>query len=722
MKEHTKSLGKVVMTPKGAWSIEKEYEILDIVYDSVTDHAYVSKQEVPLGVDLSDSRYWMPLNVSGYSDSNVITLNSFNKDGEIQSYTLEEAIKTIKDIGRKSGAILIFYNNNVNRLDVTTGCWEIWQFNSINTYDWENLDAWINVYYNYNKFVGWYAADNTLNKEIPNPDVGCYAFVGNIYNEAFVYRCDVKNQWTKTNQKAQHYIKVVFGNNVTIGANGRWWQDGIDTNIPVSVKGDNGLTPYLRWSINNQIEYSYDGIHWYILSDRFATNIKIKDYVNTINDLPNNIELGSIYGVGPTYVENDTEHANPIYRLYVLTNNGWIDNGIFHGISAGVVQEIGNSETEVMSQRAVTEKFNELESEIAPKDNDFDFSIVDENDYEILRCTDGHIETKNFNSKKSPTVEGVDDGYDFSIVDENETAILAIESGHVKTKNFNSEEITNNIKSLKEKIYNEITVNITDFNNNLVTVFNNIKPSYENRFIVVIPEGTYDVKSWFDSDYDGKGLEIPDYVKLKGEGRTDKIILIWNNEVDDYKQWTSTLNTCNWNEIENLTVVAKGIRYAVHDDLFENAGPRYLRIKNCVFEADCSRAWGGGCTYKYDGVFENCTFKLVEGRFYQGGDYVEPFVLHDYVTSKSDSNITFKGCKFITNKPNKSSLSLGFRQSVGTLHATIVGCSFSTFIQIGTNYDNVRVKGYANKFGSEEFAKYADGTNENINDIIDLIF
>lgn len=362
MKEYTKNLGKVVMTPKGAWSIEKEYEILDIVHNSVTDHAYISKQEVPSGVDLSDSRYWMPLNVSGYSDSNVITLNNFNEDGEIQSYTLEEAIKFIKDVGRKSGAILIFYNNNVNRLDITTGCWEIWQFNSINVYDWENLDAWVNVYYNYNKFVGWYAAENVLNKEIPNPDVGCYAFVGNIYNEAFVYRCDVKNRWTKTNQKAQHYIKVVFGNNVTIGANGNWWQDDIDTNIPVSIKGDNGLTPYLRWSVNNQIEYSYDNINWYILSDKFITNIKIKDYVNTVDELPNNIELGIIYGVGPIYAEDDTEQTNPIYNLYVYTSNGWVNNGVFNSISAGVVQEKGTSTTEVMSQDSVTRELSELES------------------------------------------------------------------------------------------------------------------------------------------------------------------------------------------------------------------------------------------------------------------------------------------------------------------------------------------------------------------------
>lgn len=389
MKEYTKNLGKVVMTPKGAWSIEKEYEILDIVYDSVTDHAYISKQEVPLGVDLSDSRYWMPLNVSGYSDSNVITLNNFNEDGEIQSYTLEEAIKVIKDVGRKSGAILIFYNNNVNRLDITTGCWEIWQFNSINVYDWENLDSWVNVYYNYNKFVGWYAADNTLNKEIPSPDVGCYAFVGNVYNEAFVYRCDVKNRWTKTNQKAQHYIKVIFGDNISIGINGNWWQDGVDTNIPVSVKGDNGLTPYLRWN-NDVIEYSYNNVDWFVcsehlmsyfrwynnkiqtkklnsdwkdLSPEFKTNIKIDTYVSSIDLLPNYAQIGSIYGVGPTYTEDDINRTNPIYRIYVYTFNGWIDNGIFKGFSAGVVQKLGDSETEVISQKAVTEKFLELGSD-----------------------------------------------------------------------------------------------------------------------------------------------------------------------------------------------------------------------------------------------------------------------------------------------------------------------------------------------------------------------
>ena len=439
MKEYTKNLGKVIMTPKGAWSIEKEYEILDIVHDSVTDHAYISKQEVPSGVDLSDSRYWMPLNVSGYSDSNVITLNSFNENGEIQSYTLEEAIKVIKDVGRKSGTILIFYNNNVNRLDITTGCWEIWQFNSINVYDWENLDAWVNIYYNYNKFVGWYAAENTLNIEIPNPDIGCYAFVGNIYNEAFVYRCDIKNRWTKTNQKAQHYIKVVFGDNIIIGENGNWWQNGIDTNIPVSVKGDNGLTPYLRWSINNQIEYSYDNVNWYILSNKFITNIKIKDYVNTVDKLPNNIELGTIYGVGPIYAEDDTEQTNPIYNLYVYTSNGWINNGVFNSITAGVVQETGNSETEVMSQAAVSKELTELES----KTDTFSFVKILQDNKTLIQSLIKDIYVSN--ADNSQEIKLTYFGINHSVFGGN--GYIGVQVGYIKEGELNNTYLPTNYKA-----------------------------------------------------------------------------------------------------------------------------------------------------------------------------------------------------------------------------------------------------------------------------------
>lgn len=172
------------------------------------------------------------------------------------------------------------------------------------------------------------------------------------------------------------------GGNITIGSNGNWFQDGVDTGFKAQgPKGDNGLTPMLR-TVNNKLQYSYDGEVWneiseYIaawfrfqdnkiqisrdqktwsdLSKPFTQDLYIKGYVATSSALPSTgVKQGDIYMVGPTYAAEDTEHKNPIYRMYVYNDSGWRDNGVFQSIAAGVVQTIGNSETEVMSQKAVS--------------------------------------------------------------------------------------------------------------------------------------------------------------------------------------------------------------------------------------------------------------------------------------------------------------------------------------------------------------------------------
>lgn len=172
------------------------------------------------------------------------------------------------------------------------------------------------------------------------------------------------------------------GGNITIGSNGNWFQDGVDTGFKAQgPKGDNGLTPMLR-TVNNKLRYSYDGEVWYEISEYiaawfryqdnkiqisrdqktwsdlskpFTQDLYIKGYVATSSALPSTgVKQGDIYMVGPTYAAEDTEHKNPIYRMYVYNDSGWVDNGVFQSIAAGVVQTIGNSETEVMSQKAVS--------------------------------------------------------------------------------------------------------------------------------------------------------------------------------------------------------------------------------------------------------------------------------------------------------------------------------------------------------------------------------
>lgn len=110
-----------------------------------------------------------------------------------------------------------------------------------------------------------------------------------------------------------------------------------------------------------KIQISRDnGAIWSDLSGEFTNSLHIKGYVATVDALPSTAVQGDIYGVGPTYDPSDTEHTNPIYQLYVKDSTGWVNNGRFTSISAGVVQDFGDSETEVMSQKAVSDNLGKI--------------------------------------------------------------------------------------------------------------------------------------------------------------------------------------------------------------------------------------------------------------------------------------------------------------------------------------------------------------------------
>ena len=275
MQQYKKNLGKVSLTSEGAWSRETSYEILSIVYDEHTQRGFISRQNVPQGIDLYNKEYWMPFNVSGYADNNMIILADKVNEHSIKSYTLEEAILSIAQVGRRPGTILGFYNENVDRLDIG-GRWELWQFNDTNIYNWENVTSWQSLYYNYNKFVGWFENEDFLIASVMYPEIGCYAFVGSQLNEATIYRCDSKHVWHDTTQHAWDYVKINVGGNVTIGENGNWFNNGVDTKIPATVKGENGKTPLIR-NNNNILEYSYDNKTWTPISDRIAAWFRLKD-------------------------------------------------------------------------------------------------------------------------------------------------------------------------------------------------------------------------------------------------------------------------------------------------------------------------------------------------------------------------------------------------------------------------------------------------------------
>lgn len=185
--------------------------------------------------------------------------------------------------------------------------------------------------------------------------------------------------------------ELTLSGDISVSAQGTWIINGSDTGVKaVGPKGDAGLTPWLR-TIDNRLHLSYDNVTWEPCSDpiaayfrwssnkiqisrdnktwtdlsgTFADNLYIKGYVATTSSLPSSAAQGDIYGVGPTYAAEDTARTNPIYRYYVRNAGTWVDNGPFTSIAAGIVQETGDSENVVMSQKAVTEKLSELGSKV----------------------------------------------------------------------------------------------------------------------------------------------------------------------------------------------------------------------------------------------------------------------------------------------------------------------------------------------------------------------
>ena len=173
--------------------------------------------------------------------------------------------------------------------------------------------------------------------------------------------------------------ELTLSGDISVSVKGTWVINGEDTGIAaLGPKGNNGLTPWLK-TIDNKLHFSYDNETWEVCSDyiaayfRFQDNkfqisrdnktwsdlsgevtnsLSIKAYVTDKSQYPNP-KQGDMIMVGPTYADDDAEHTKPIYHLNIYNAGGWVDHGPFQSINAGVVQELGDSENTVMSQKCV---------------------------------------------------------------------------------------------------------------------------------------------------------------------------------------------------------------------------------------------------------------------------------------------------------------------------------------------------------------------------------
>ena len=157
------------------------------------------------------------------------------------------------------------------------------------------------------------------------------------------------------------------------------------------------------------------------------------------------------------------------------------------------------------------------------------------------------------------------------------------------------------------------------------------------------------------------GLLLPDYVHLKGMGKScDNIIITANveqysgfdfNTLDNAVSKISPLNLEKNNNIENLTIKAENCRYAVHDES-NNSYQDYIRkMKNvrAIHNGNQSKySWtstiaigsgsGSGAIYE----FENCSF---EGSL--------PYSIHDNTNFTKGNKFLFNNCKFLSTSSDK---------------------------------------------------------------------
>ena len=278
---------------------------------------------------------------------------------------------------------------------------------------------------------------------------------GNVYTEWYAAdEIDDKSWGDSSNWRIGNNTLV---GDITISSNGNWVINGTETEF--KAVGENGNTPMLR-VVNNRLQVSYnlgenymditdnpvytkfrwlatsgdtqannvgriqasvdEGKTWTNMSNDFTNNLHISKYIGVNESLPtSDIAEGTIYAKGPYFEEGDTLNDNPIYRLWVYAWKGntlaWQDNGEFTSIAAGIVQKTGDSETEVMSQKAVTEELTDLASEVVLLASRVDYGVIAKkhinsalsNDWgnerfvlknQSVNATDGEIITINNNT------------------------------------------------------------------------------------------------------------------------------------------------------------------------------------------------------------------------------------------------------------------------------------------------------------------------------------
>lgn len=322
MQQYKKILGKVMMTAEDAWDIDKPYDPISLVTDEETDKSYISRKDVPVGIQINNREYWQPVASSGIIDNGVIILNRKNKDGQVPIYDLKSAAESVAIGDRRAGVILGFLGFNTET-DIAPS-WKLYQYNDVSPSNWTNIQYWLPMDYT-NKYAGWFDNEEALYDNVNFPKIGMYAYVGNSVTSAIIYRCYVDKIWQSTEDKAfSDVVNLADEEDITTKQNKLKFKDKEYNPAQFNglgkiylrknmINGKNILTQAMMQSTNTIYIIQYD-------YDLQGHNITIPEYC-TLDFQGGSFKNGQIDGNGCTLLNY------PNYNIFndVLISNFNID-------------------------------------------------------------------------------------------------------------------------------------------------------------------------------------------------------------------------------------------------------------------------------------------------------------------------------------------------------------------------------------------------------------
>lgn len=139
--------------------------------------------------------------------------------------------------------------------------------------------------------------------------------------------------------------------------------------------------------------------------------------------------------------------AKPLFYNGVRVNsdNAWKDGDIIDVYYDGT--NFQATDFQGGAGREEIERLEQKVEEVGVRNEDYeegDFGVSDESGNLILELKDGHIRTRNFDSRNAGSIgsEDTERKSDLEIVDENNNVLVQFFNGHIRTKNFDSSNIS----------------------------------------------------------------------------------------------------------------------------------------------------------------------------------------------------------------------------------------------------------------------------------------